>query len=515
MWRRSATACPRSASPRPATPRTPWPSWGCWRSPCSPASPCSRCTSTLGRSPSGNPSVISQIAASVFGGARGPVLPLPGRHRRHPHPRRQHRVQRLPGAVLDPRRTPLPAPPAAQPRRQAGLQQRHHPARRVRDRVDRRLRRQHRQAHPALHHRRVHQLHPQPSRHGPALEPHHPAQPTRAPAADADLPAHQRPRRPVHRGRARHRPVHQGRPRRLARHPGHDRPVRDDESASAATTMRSPPNSTSPKPPGRCCRPATTPSCSSRGCTCRPCAPSPTPKQPGPAPSSRSPSKSTTTTPPGCCSNGARTKSTSPSSSSTRPTGRSPDPSSTTSAGSAPAQPPRRRHRLHPRIRRRPMVGTTAAQPKRPATQNPAAIRTRRHGHQRALATTLHPPPGPIHTDHHHRRPPAQTKPSNRAPPKPNPDESRRDSGPVSASDARRCRRVSRTRTAARCRARPAGCSPPGPRRVRAARRPTDGHPATRGCGAGRRRPRAPRFVVALPLLIAFRLARRPATKIA
>ena len=40
----------------------------CWRSPCSPASPCSPCTSTLGAQPSGNPSVISQIAAAVFGG---------------------------------------------------------------------------------------------------------------------------------------------------------------------------------------------------------------------------------------------------------------------------------------------------------------------------------------------------------------------------------------------------------------------------------------------------------------
>ena len=37
-------------------------------------------------------------------------------------------------------------------------------------------------------------------------------------------------RRHLHRGRARHRPVHQNRPRRLARHPRHDCPVRDDES---------------------------------------------------------------------------------------------------------------------------------------------------------------------------------------------------------------------------------------------------------------------------------------------
>ena len=43
---------------------------------------------------------------------------------------RQHRLQRLPGARLDPVAGPLPAPPAAHPRRPAGVLQRHPRARR-------------------------------------------------------------------------------------------------------------------------------------------------------------------------------------------------------------------------------------------------------------------------------------------------------------------------------------------------------------------------------------------------
>ena len=45
--------------------------------------------------PDGDPSVISQIAAAVFGGVVGGVLPVPGGHRGHPDPGREHRVQRL------------------------------------------------------------------------------------------------------------------------------------------------------------------------------------------------------------------------------------------------------------------------------------------------------------------------------------------------------------------------------------------------------------------------------------
>ena len=56
-----------------------------------------------------------------------------------------------------------------QPRRSARLQQRDPVASRLRDRVDHRIQRQHRQADPAIHHRRVHLVHAQPGRHGAAL----------------------------------------------------------------------------------------------------------------------------------------------------------------------------------------------------------------------------------------------------------------------------------------------------------------------------------------------------------
>ena len=55
------------------------------------------------------------------------------------------------------------------PRRPARLQQRDPVARRLRDRVDHRIQRQHRQTDPALHHRRVHLVHAQSGRNGAAL----------------------------------------------------------------------------------------------------------------------------------------------------------------------------------------------------------------------------------------------------------------------------------------------------------------------------------------------------------
>ena len=74
--------------------------------------------------PDGDPSVISQIAAIGVRRHLTGVLPVPGRDRGHPDPGREHRVQRLPRAGLDPGPRPLPAPPAAQPRRPAGVLQR-------------------------------------------------------------------------------------------------------------------------------------------------------------------------------------------------------------------------------------------------------------------------------------------------------------------------------------------------------------------------------------------------------
>ncbi len=70
-----------------------------------------------------------------------------------PVPGREHRVQRLPGARLDPRPGPLPAPPAAHPRRPAGVLQRHRLPGPLRDGADRRLPGRGDPADPALHRR--------------------------------------------------------------------------------------------------------------------------------------------------------------------------------------------------------------------------------------------------------------------------------------------------------------------------------------------------------------------------
>ena len=77
---------------------------------------------------------------------------------------REHRVQRLPGAGLDPRPGPVHAAADAQPRRPAGVQQRHRPAGAVRRRADLRLRRAVDQADPAVHRRGVRLVHVQPGR---------------------------------------------------------------------------------------------------------------------------------------------------------------------------------------------------------------------------------------------------------------------------------------------------------------------------------------------------------------
>ncbi len=113
------------------------------------------------------------------------ALPDRRRHRADPGAGRQHRVQRLPGAGLDPGAGPLPAAPAAHPRRPAGVLQRH-PVPGVRgDRVRRRVPGRGHRADPALHRRRVRLVHAQPDRHGPALD---------AAAAHRDRPGRARAR---------------------------------------------------------------------------------------------------------------------------------------------------------------------------------------------------------------------------------------------------------------------------------------------------------------------------------
>ncbi len=83
--------------------------------------------------------LIAQLADAVFHDF--PDRPLPDRrcHRAHPGAGGQHRVQRLSGAGFDSGSGPLPAPPAAHPRRPAGVLQRHPVPGVRRDRVRRRV----------------------------------------------------------------------------------------------------------------------------------------------------------------------------------------------------------------------------------------------------------------------------------------------------------------------------------------------------------------------------------------
>ena len=97
--------------------------------------------------------VISQLAKAVYGGFApafyltvaftGVILVLAANTAFNGFP--------VLGSILAQRR--LPAAPAAHPRRPAGLQQRHRPARRLRGGADPGVRRQGHPAHPALHRR--------------------------------------------------------------------------------------------------------------------------------------------------------------------------------------------------------------------------------------------------------------------------------------------------------------------------------------------------------------------------
>ena len=114
---------------------------------------------------------IGQLSRAIF------VELLPGlllrgrRHHADPVPGREHRLQRLPGAGLDPGPGRLPAPPAAHPRRSAGVQQRHHHPGRAGDHPDHRVPRRRDRAHPAVRGRGLRLLHGEPAGHAAALDP--------------------------------------------------------------------------------------------------------------------------------------------------------------------------------------------------------------------------------------------------------------------------------------------------------------------------------------------------------
>ena len=108
------------------------------------------------------------------------VLLRRDRDRDHPGAGRQHRLQRLPRARLDPRPGRARTPGAGLARRPAGLQQRHRLPGGAVDHPDPGLRRRDHPADPALHRRGVRLVQPQPARDDPALDPApegHPATP--------------------------------------------------------------------------------------------------------------------------------------------------------------------------------------------------------------------------------------------------------------------------------------------------------------------------------------------------
>ena len=117
------------------------------------------------------PTVMAQLSKAVFDNFTPGyyfVLAMTGHH---PGPRREHRVQRFPGARLDPGPRRVHAQCARVARRPPRLQQRHHRARQLRDHPDRGLRCTDDPADPALHRGRLRLLQPEPARDDPALDP--------------------------------------------------------------------------------------------------------------------------------------------------------------------------------------------------------------------------------------------------------------------------------------------------------------------------------------------------------
>ena len=148
------------------------------------------------------------------------AVPDRRRHRTDPGAGRQHGLQRLPRAGLDPGPGPLSAASAAHPRRPAGVLERHPVPGLGGDRVHRRVPGSSHRVDPALHRRRVRLVHAEPDRHGSALDAVAGGgeRPRRA-RENETLAGDQRDRVDLHGHRARHRGGHQIRCGRVDRDP--------------------------------------------------------------------------------------------------------------------------------------------------------------------------------------------------------------------------------------------------------------------------------------------------------
>ncbi|CAA9339895.1 MAG: Uncharacterized amino acid permease, GabP family, partial [uncultured Frankineae bacterium] len=321
---------------------------------------------------------------------RQPRLLLPAGHGgRHPDPGREHRLQRLPAAGLDPRAGPLPAAAAAHPRRPAGLQQRHPAARGLRRPAHRGVRGQRHAADPALHHRGVHLVHLRPGRHGPALEPA--ARPgrgagRRAPPRAAQ-PGHQRRGRRADRARAGHRDGHEVHPRRLPRadrdadpvpaHARHPPPLR--AGGRGARARRRDRAAAQPQP---CDRPGL------EGAQPDAARPRVRPGDPAARPHRAHRLRRPGRVPGAAGAVGAARAAGAPDDHRVAlPRDHPPGPRLRPRRPAV--EPARRRDGVHPRVRRRALVGAAAAQPERPAPQDAPALPAGGDGDQRGLPAAL------------------------------------------------------------------------------------------------------------------------------
>ena len=267
----------------------------------------------------------------------------------------------------------------------------------VRRAADRRLRRERHPPDPALHHRRLHLVHARPDRHGPALEPGICA-PSADPArrgADAPVAGRSTPS-------ARSSPawswssctITKFTPRRLARARRRCRSctrsmrgIRRHYDAGRAELRR---------------RAATT-----RWCRCRPAnhAIVLVSKMHNPTLRALAYARATRPDTPGGLTVDGRPRRDAGRSATSGSGAASPVPLKVLDSpyreitrpvidyvrGIRRDEPARRRHGLHPRVRRRPLVGAAAAQPERAAAQGPAAVHPGRDGDQRAVAAARRP----------------------------------------------------------------------------------------------------------------------------
>ena len=118
--------------------------------------------------PSETETVVSQLARGVFGGRNLFYFAVQARDDADPDPRGEHRVCRLPDAGVDRRARSLHAAAVREPRRQAGVLERHRRAEPRRGDADHRLRRRPAPPDPALHDRRVPVVHAVAVEHVPA-----------------------------------------------------------------------------------------------------------------------------------------------------------------------------------------------------------------------------------------------------------------------------------------------------------------------------------------------------------